>query len=44
MVSAGQVLAEYGNLGYSMGAHLHFEVWIGGRPTDPELFFAEKGL
>jgi len=30
-VVAGQKLAEVGAEGDSSGAHLHFEVWIGGR-------------
>ena len=40
-VVAGEQLGEVGNSGRSFGAHLHFEVWVGGwfekggAPVDP---------
>lgn len=34
-VSGGQVIGLSGASGDSKGAHLHFEVWVGGRPVDP---------
>lgn len=34
-VTSGQVIGAVGHTGNASGAHLHLEVWRGGRPEDP---------
>jgi murein DD-endopeptidase MepM/ murein hydrolase activator NlpD len=43
-VTAGQVIGEVGNTGYSYGTHLHLEVHQNGAPTDPIPFLRERGV
>ncbi|QGU06737.1 Murein hydrolase activator NlpD precursor [Corynebacterium occultum] len=44
-VTAGQQIAGMGNLGFSTGTHLHFEIHPDGNtPVDPVPWFAERGI
>ena len=44
-VTAGQVIGQMGSTGYSTGAHLHFQLEIGGEPVDPLPFLlGEEGI
>ena len=40
-VRAGQIVAEVGVTGMTMGPHLHFEYHVAARPTDPMALFAD---
>lgn len=43
-VNHGDVVGITGNTGHSHGAHLHFEVSINGKKTDPVPYVAELGI
>jgi murein DD-endopeptidase MepM/ murein hydrolase activator NlpD len=43
-VTAGQVLGEVGNTGYSYGTHLHLEIHVNGTPTDQIVFLRDRGV
>jgi murein DD-endopeptidase MepM/ murein hydrolase activator NlpD len=35
MVNAGKVIGGVGCTGFCLGTHLHFEIWVNGRPVNP---------
>jgi murein DD-endopeptidase MepM/ murein hydrolase activator NlpD len=43
-VRRGDVVARMGSTGRSTGSHVHYEVWIKGRPVDPKRFLKEEPL
>ena len=38
-VKRGDIIGTVGNTGYATGTHLHYEVHIGGKPTNPLNYF-----
>ena len=43
-VTAGQVIGRTGTTGHSTGPHLHLQVNVDGRATDPVAFMRQRGI
>lgn len=43
-ITAGQLIGASGNTGHSEGPHLHYEIRVGGTPTDPMTILRQKGV
>jgi murein DD-endopeptidase MepM/ murein hydrolase activator NlpD len=41
-ISGQQVIGHSGSTGNVSGPHLHFEVWVSGRPVDPVPFLGRR--
>ncbi|MGV2437612.1 MAG UNVERIFIED_CONTAM: M23 family metallopeptidase [Anaerolineae bacterium] len=41
-VQVGQVIGTIGSTGRVTGAHLHWEIWVNGVPTDPMQWVQES--
>jgi murein DD-endopeptidase MepM/ murein hydrolase activator NlpD len=43
-VQPGDVVGRVGNTGHSFGAHLHFEIRVGGQPVNPLKWLRKRGV
>jgi murein DD-endopeptidase MepM/ murein hydrolase activator NlpD len=41
-VAEGQLIAKAGCTGFCTGVHLHFQVWVNGKLTDPERYLGNR--
>lgn len=43
-VKRGETIAEVGTSGLSVAPHVHYEVWVSGRPIDPRRYILETDV
>ena len=43
-VQRGETIAEVGTSGLSVSPHVHYEVWVNGRPIDPRRYILESDV
>jgi murein DD-endopeptidase MepM/ murein hydrolase activator NlpD len=41
-VAEGQLIAKAGCTGFCTGVHLHFQVWVNGKLTDPQRYLGNR--
>lgn len=43
-IKRGETIAEVGTSGLSVAPHVHYEVWVNGRPVDPRRYILESDV
>lgn len=43
-VERGDVIGKVGRTGLALGPHVHYEVWVSGRPTNPRRYIFETSV